>query len=184
MVALVSLQPACDQSSQGDGEPPGEPGVERCPCGSFGSPLAARTASALDEIVETHRGRVRWVHRTFLDRRDERALSAAVIAAAARKRGRFWKVHDALFAAEGRLSDDALFRAMEAAGLEPDRLPSLRAERELLRAVKRDVDAAKRTGVESPATVFVNGRYASGTFGEQEIGALVQEELAAGGTSG
>lgn len=145
--------------------------------GSFSAPLSARTAGHLARLRSAHPGRIREVHRHFLNGRDERGLLLARLAVLAREAGRFWALHDRLYALEGEVGEDATRRIAAELGLP---LEPARSGTATLEAVRRDQRIGTELGVTRAPTLFVNGRYHSGTFGYDALEALVREELGAG----
>jgi protein-disulfide isomerase len=150
---------------------------------SFGSAASARSAKALARLSEEFPGRVRWLHVNLPREPDELAREAAELGFAAQDAGRFWELHDALFAREGRLDAGALAEAAREAGLAADLLE--RADRaQLARRVEADAALARRAGVLREPTLFVNGRYWSAPGSQGELRELVEEELAGAGAGG
>lgn len=137
---------------------------------SFASAESARAAAALQQIMDAHPGRIRWVHRHFLETYDELGLRAAELSLAAQDAGRFWELHDQLFARGGALTEAAL--AETAARLALEGPPEGAFAR-----VKKHLDAGVKAGVERLPVIFVNGRYFSGTFSYDKLRDLVAEEL-------
>ena len=86
------------------------------------------------------------------------ACGAALAAEAARRQGKFSAYHDALFAVQGPLDDDALRRAAQASGLDVARFDADRGGPEAAQRVAADVDLGIRLGVDETPVVFLNGR--------------------------
>jgi protein-disulfide isomerase len=144
---------------------------------SFGSAASARSAHALARLAEALPGRVRWLHVNLPGERDELGRAAAELGYAAQDAGRFWELHDALFAREGRLDAEALAAAAREAGLPGDLLE--RADRaQLARRLEQDARLARRAGARREPALFVNGRYLGAPGSDRELRKLVDEELA------
>jgi hypothetical protein len=144
---------------------------------SFGSVASARSARRLARVVQDFPGRVRWLHVNLLGEDDEAGLRGAELGFAAQDAGRFWELHDALFAREGRLDPESLAAAAREAGLPGDLLAQ--ADRaQLARRVAADGELARRAGALREPTLFVNGLYWSATARYPELRALVENELA------
>lgn len=144
---------------------------------SLGSPQSARSARNLERLLDEYPDAVRWVHRHFLNDRDEVGLLAAQLAVRAQRAGRFWELHDALVAHRGLLDEAAVLRSAQAIGLDAAEIRSARTDPGVLEAVKRDIDAGNRAGARREPTVFVNGLYFSGLYAYPKLRALVDEEL-------
>lgn len=141
---------------------------------SFTSAASARMADLVQQLADAHPGRIRWVHRHFLGAYDEVGLRAAELSVAAQDAGRFWELHDLLFARGGALTRDSLSEIAARLGL--DRAPARASAR-----VQEHIRAGVTAGVERLPVVFVNGRHFSGTFPPDRLRAMVAEELRAAG---
>lgn len=144
---------------------------------SFGSRASARSAKALARLAAEFPEDVRWLHVNFPREDDEAGLRAAELGFLAQDAGRFWPLHDALFAREGRLSAADVTRAAAEAGLDPALLA--RADRDALRRrAEGDRAIAARAGALREPTLFVNGRYWSGLGAYPALRELFEEERA------
>lgn len=102
--------------------------------------------------------RVRRVFRHFPVRSSHpRAWAAACAAEAAARQGRFWEMHDALYADQGRLEDPHLWDRAAALGLDVTRFDADRRSEEVRERVARDFRSGVRAGVVTTPTVFVDG---------------------------
>ena len=87
-----------------------------------------------------------------------RAWAAACAAEAAAAQGRFWEMHDALFADQARLEDPHLWQRASELGLEVTRFDAERRSDPVLARVKRDFHSGIRAGVvTTPAVFLVDG---------------------------
>jgi protein-disulfide isomerase len=87
-----------------------------------------------------------------------RAWPAACAAEAAGLQGRFWEMHDLLFADQGRLDDPHLWERARALGLDLERFESDRRSEAVRARVERDFRSGVRAGVVSTPTLFASGR--------------------------
>jgi len=107
--------------------------------------------------------RLRRVFRHFPVRsKHPRAWAAACAAEAAAVQGRFWQMHDSLYADQGRLDDPHLWRRAQDLGLEVDRFEADRRSEPVRARIKRDFDTGLRAGVMTTPTLFVDGRSYAG----------------------
>jgi len=101
-------------------------------------------------------GRVQlWFRHLPLDRIHPRARPAALAAECARSGGRFWEMHDRLFANPNRLEDADLASHAQALGLR-DFQSCLSSDVDSI--VRRDVEAARDLGVSSTPTFVIARR--------------------------
>ena len=159
-----------------------EPGLEdhiRGPAGAllvieyadFECPFCAALHERLAELE------IRLVFRHFPVRSSHpRAWAAAGAAEAAAEQGRFWDMHDSLFADHARLEDPHLWRRAEELGLDLDRFDAERRSDRVLARIRRDFRSGVRGGVvTTPALLhFHDGR------AEKVEGAELERRLALG----
>jgi protein-disulfide isomerase len=121
------------------------------------------------------RKQLRRVFRHFPVRSSHpRAWAAACAAEAAGLQGRFWDMHDALFANQGRLEDPHLWERALALGLDLDRFEDDRRGHAVARRVRGDFEAGIRAGVVTTPTLFAGGRMYAGRIEEAVLDALAR----------
>jgi protein-disulfide isomerase len=92
-----------------------------------------------------------------------RAWPAACAAEAAGLQGRFWEMHDALFADQARLEDPHLWERARTLHLDLERFDRDRHSDALHDRVREDFESGVRAGVVTTPTVFADGRMYAGT---------------------
>ena len=101
---------------------------------------------------------VRRVFRHFpMTSKHPRARRLAHAAEAAALQGRFWELHDSLYADQGRLDDPHLWERARALGLDLDRFEADRRSEAVAERVERDFRSGIRAGVTTTPTLFVDG---------------------------
>jgi protein-disulfide isomerase len=106
---------------------------------------------------------LRLVFRHFPMRsKHPRALASACAAEAAANQGRFWELHDALYADQGRLEDPHLWQHARNLRLDVERFESDRRSEAVARRVRRDFESGVRAGVATTPTLFVDGELYAG----------------------
>ena len=106
---------------------------------------------------------VRLVFRHFPVRSSHpRAWPVACAAEAAALQGRFWEMHDLLFADQARLEDPHLWTHAEQLGLNLERFDRDRRGDPVRRRVQSDFRGGVRAGVVTTPTVFMDGEQFSG----------------------
>jgi protein-disulfide isomerase len=86
-----------------------------------------------------------------------RAFPAACAAEAAGLQGRFWEMHDALFADQGRLDDPHLWARAERLGLDLARFDADRRDPAVAERIAADFRGGVRAGVPTTPTLFHDG---------------------------
>lgn len=138
---------------------PAEAPVTLVEYGDFQCPYCGLAEPVIRQLLARFGAVLRFVFRHLpLVDVHENAQLAAEAAEAAHVQGRFWEMHDLLFAHQDALGTDNLPRYAAELGLDTDRFSDdLRTRRHATR-VTRDVDSADRSGVVGTPTFFINGR--------------------------
>jgi protein-disulfide isomerase len=102
-----------------------------------------------------------------------RAWAGACAAEAAALQGRFWEMHDSLFADQGRLEDPHLWDRAEALGLDLERFDEDRRSEAVVARVKRDFHSGVRAGVVTTPTIFIRGEMRSGRLDDRALDRLL-----------
>jgi protein-disulfide isomerase len=126
--------------------------------------------------------RVRVVYRHFPLEAHPRAVPAAEASMCAGEQGKFWPMHDALFAAQA-LDAPAIRKAAETAGVQLTPFDRCREAHTFAARIDEDRRAGLRLDLDGTPTTFINGRFVSGAASYETVAAIVQDELQrAGGT--
>lgn len=168
--------------SQGPSElrsaPVPEPSAEDHVRGPATAPLVIEYADfecpfcALLGVRLARRG-LRSVFRHFPVRSSHpRAWAAACAAEAAGLQGRFWEMHDSLFADQARLEDPHLWERARALDLDLARFDSDRRSEEVLVRVRGDFESGVRAGVVSTPALLAGGLTHSGQIDDSSLDAL------------
>ncbi len=104
-----------------------------------------------------------------------RAWPAACAAEAAGLQGRFWDMHDLLFADQGRLEDPHLWERARTLGLDLERFEADRRSEAVQARVRRDFEAGVRGGIVTTPTLIAGETRHAG-----RIDAQLLEELSSG----
>ncbi|GAA3802986.1 DsbA family protein [Cellulomonas soli] len=164
----------------------GDPGapVTVVEFGDLECPFCRAAAPVLRELVESSDGQVRLVWRHFpLFEVHPHALTAALAVEAAAVHGRFWAMHDRLFAHQARLTDPDLRAHAVALGLDPDEVAGDGAQRHAP-AVEADYLAGLAIGVRATPTVVVGHRHLQGAVDLATLRAAVRDALAGADPAG
>ena len=124
----------------------------------FECPFCQRLAPELDALWQKRQTSVRFVYKFMPLPMHPHGESAARAAIAAQAQGKFWEMHDKLFANGEHLDDADILGYAKAVGLDLDRFRSdLQSP-----ATKARLDADRKLGdalkVKGTPTIFINGR--------------------------
>lgn len=118
--------------------------------------------------VKLRRVRLRIAFRHFPVRSSHpRAWPAACAAEAAALQGRFWEMHDSLFADQGRLEDPHLWDRAGTLGLDLERFDADRRSDAVAARIRADFEGGVRGGIVTTPTLIAGGRRYAGSVDDR-----------------
>lgn len=146
--------------------------------GDFECPNCKQAAPAVKLLLERFAGRVRAVWRNFpLEEVHPHALAAAQAAECAGGQGRFWEMHDLLFANQDHLKTHQLHSYAERLQLDMARFKAEFDDQVYLQRIREHIEGAHRSGVRGTPAFFVNGRLQDVSFGIRALFDAVEAAL-------
>ncbi len=150
--------------------------------GDFQCPSCAVVSQGIDEIQKQSGGRVRVVFYEFPLEMHPHAMPAALAAEAAGIQGKFWEMHDKLYANQPAWAEatrpNFLFESYaDAIGLDVARFRADRIAPDVRARVLADVAAGDRRQVKNTPTVFVNGTPMRPGFTRDELEAAIKSAV-------
>ena len=143
----------------------------------FQCPFCVKAAPELQALLKAYPTQVRLVFKQFpLERHSQAALAAAATLAAHRQ-GKFWPLHDAIFAQKGKLSREIILKLAADLHLDMKRLTADMSSPEIRKAVDKDLDDGEKAGVDSTPTLFVGGRHYNGVLSLAALRPILDQEL-------
>jgi protein-disulfide isomerase len=143
----------------------------------FECPFCSRAASTLHRIEQTYGDRVRVVYRDFPLASHRMASRAAEAAHCADEQGKFWEMHDRLFAKGGALTEADLHKFAADAGVDGPKFEACVQSGKYTAAWKASQEDGMNVGVSSTPTFFINGRMVAGAAPFEAFAKLIDEEL-------
>jgi len=126
--------------------------------GDYQCPHCRQVAPIVKELRDKFGPRLRYVFRHFpLAPIHKDARLAAEAAEAAGAQGRFWEMHELLFARQGALDEGHLVEYAAELGLDVERFRRDLAERTHAGRVDHDLQSGRRSGASGTPTFFLNG---------------------------
>ncbi|WP_242361254.1 thioredoxin domain-containing protein [Anaeromyxobacter sp. SG17] len=144
----------------------------------FQCPFCARVGPTLDEVQRTYGDKVKvvWKHQPLPFH--QQALPAAEAAEAAREQGKFWQMHDKLFASQRELSPDAFTRIAREIGLDSKKFQASVQSGKARARIQQDQQLAASVGAQGTPTMFVNGERVVGAVPFEQLKAVIDRQLA------
>ncbi len=128
----------------------------------FQCPYCVAAEPELGAVLKAYPTQVRFIFKEFPLEIHNQADLAAAAAVAANKQGKFWTMHDAMFAHHDDLSRPAILELAKQKGLDMNRFETDIDSTEVRETVVRDVQDGNSAGVEGTPTIFVNGQRYNG----------------------
>ncbi|HEX3631661.1 MAG TPA: DsbA family protein [Casimicrobiaceae bacterium] len=147
--------------------------------GDFECPNCKQAAPVIKLLLERFTGRIRFVFRNFpLEEVHPHALQAAEAAECAGGQGKFWPMHDLLFANQAHLKLHQLREYAERLQLDLGRYDLEMDDHVYLQRVREHMQSGRDSGVRSTPTFFLNGRIQDVSFGLSALFDAVEAALA------
>lgn len=143
----------------------------------FECPFCRRVTPTLAQIQEEYGDQVKIAFKHLPLSMHRRARPAHLASEAAHRQGKFWEMHDKIFANPRDLSEEAYLRYAEEIGLDVARFKLDMASKSVADAVDADVRIASSLGVTGTPGFFVNGRFLRGAQPYEAFKRLIDQEL-------
>lgn len=121
-------------------------------------PFCARAEGLVHEVLTAYPEKVKFVYKEFPLSIHRYAMSASRAAKAAQKQGKFWEMHDKLFANQRALDDESLKKYATEIGLDVPQFEKDMASPEIQKQITQDMQLARQVGVRGTPTMFLNGK--------------------------
>jgi protein-disulfide isomerase len=146
--------------------------------GDYECPHCRAAYPAVEAVRKAMGPQLQFVYRHFpLTNVHPHAQRAAEAAEAAGAQGRFWPMHDLLYADRHALDDRGLLLRAEEAGLDTVRFARDLSLGTFLPKVREDFMSGVRSGVNGTPTLFVNGVRHPGGYDAESLTAAVEDAL-------
>ena len=158
--------------------PEGAP-IELVEFSDFDCPYCKRATETVDRLMEQFAGQIRFVYKDYPLPSHPDAFKAAEAGNCAHEQGRFWELHDTMFASQGALGVEELKGYAADLGLDGEAFADCLDSGRHAAAVDRDMRVGMSYGVSSTPTLFLNGRAVLGAAPYETFVQIIREELAA-----
>ena len=144
----------------------------------FQCPYCEAVTHTLRQLRENYTESIRIVWKDFpLTQIHPDAFRAAEAGHCADEQGRFWEIHDVLFANQDALDDASLKAHAAGLGLDTAVFDTCLDESRYGTRVRAGMDIGTGLGVDSTPMIFVNGRQLSGAQPYDVFAAMIDDEL-------
>ena len=148
--------------------------------GDFQCPFCGRVQPLLKDVLAKYKGKVKLAYRDFpLSQIHPHAEMAAEASRCALAQGKFWEMHDAMFADQSTLDKAALTETAAGLGLDQNSFESCLTSDKYKAVVQQDVQAGSEAGVNGTPTFFINGEFLSGVQSDADFTKIIDRQLSA-----
>jgi protein-disulfide isomerase len=138
------------------------------------SPFCSRVTPTLRQIEREYGEKIRIVFKHLPLTMHPKAPGAHAAAEAAHRQGRFWEMHDRIFANQREMSEEKYIEYAEQIGLDLEQFEADVASADIKKRIAEDMAEARRLGVTGTPGFFVNGRLLSGAQPFEAFEALIE----------
>jgi protein-disulfide isomerase len=146
--------------------------------GDFHCSYCERAQQTLARVQERYGDQVTLVFKHLPLRQHPDAPAAHAAAEAAHRQGRFWEMHDLLFADPRDLDREKLSGFARQLGLDVERFERDSASASVRERVEADLREAQQLGINGTPTFYVNGRLLAGAQPFEAFEGMIDQELA------
>ena len=144
----------------------------------FQCPFCVRVNPTLEQIKKEYGDKVRFAFKHLPLSMHAKARAAHQAAEAAHRQGKFWEMHDRIFAKPKDLNPTTYLRYANEIGLDIDRYNSDLSSSSVRKVIDDDLAMAGKLGVTGTPSFFINGRFLSGAQPYGSFARVIDEELA------
>ena len=134
-------------------------------------------SSTLKKVMISYDGKVRLVIKNVPYGYRQYSVASALAALAAGDQGKYWEMHDLLFARWPQLDPESLVRYARELGLDLERFKQSMDSKGHKDAIERDLKLGDELHVYMTPTFFINGRKFVGEVRHREFEKIIEEEL-------
>ena len=143
----------------------------------FQCPFCGRASATMDAVWKAYGSKVRWVFQHFpLDFHPDAPLAHRASLAAG-EQGKFWEMHDLIFANQRAMKRDDLVRHATGLGLDMTKFMKDLDDARFDPIVQRDLAEGLKLGIDATPTFFINGRRVVGAQPLEAFKTVIDREL-------
>ena len=143
----------------------------------FQCPFCSRVEPTLKQITDTYKDDVRIVWRNEPLSFHPNAMPAAKAAMAAARQGKFWQMHDLMFAHQQELSDAKYEEWAKQLGLNLAKWKADKESPEVADAINKDSSYGQSVGADGTPAFFINGKFISGAMPFDSFKPVIDEQI-------
>jgi protein-disulfide isomerase len=145
----------------------------------FQCPFCGRVEPTITQIEQKYGDKIRFVFRQFpLTSIHPMAQKAAEASLCANDQGKFWQMHDAMFADQEKLQVPDLKQTAGKLGMDQAKFDQCLDSGKFVARIADDTKVGSAAGVNGTPAFFINGRFLNGAVPYETMAQMIDEELA------
>jgi protein-disulfide isomerase len=177
-VEIALRPPKADVAAVGPSKGPATAQVTIVEFSDFECPFCGRAEETVKRVMKEYDGKVRLVYRDFPLPMHPQAQKAAEAAQCAGDQGKYWEMHEKLFANQTALEPPRLKGYAKDLQLDQGKFDRCLDSGEKAKVVDDNRKAGEKVGVTGTPAFFVNGYQLTGAQPFEEFKTLIDQELA------
>ena len=143
----------------------------------FQCPYCAVAVVKLNAVLKAYPNDVKLIFKQFPLEMHSQAALAAAAALAAHRQGKFWQLHDAMYADRTHLSRQNILAMAGTVGLDVKRFQQDWDSPAIKQAVTREQAEGEKIGVDATPTVYIDGQKYNGDLALDAIRPIIEKEI-------
>jgi protein-disulfide isomerase len=132
----------------------------------------------LKDVLDKYKGQVKLAYMDFpLSPIHSHAQMAAEASRCALALGKYWEMHDAMFADQSKLDEGSLVKSAASLGMDQNSFAVCLKSGKYRAVVEQDIRAGSQAGVNATPTFFINGEFLSGVRSDADFTKIIDRQL-------
>lgn len=146
----------------------------------FQCPFCGRVQPLLKDVLGKYKGKVKLAYLDFpISQIHQHAEAAAEASRCALALGKYWEMHDAMFADQSKLDEASLVKTAAGLGMDQNSFASCLKSGRYKAEVQQDLQAGTQAGVNATPTFFINGEFLTGVSSDADFTSIIDRQLSA-----
>lgn len=156
---------------------PGDAKITIVEFSDFQCPFCAKAVGEVSQILQKYPKNVRLIFKQYPLETHSQAEMAAEAALSAQAQGKFWEMHDKLYANFRLINRQRVMLWAAQIGLDVNKLRTDLDSHKYAQRVAMESKQGDDAGVEGTPTFYINGKRLNATFDVQTVAPLIDQEL-------
>jgi predicted DsbA family dithiol-disulfide isomerase len=171
------LLPKVEVAAEGESRGPSNAPVTIVEFSDYQCPFCSRAEEVVKKVMDSYKGKIRLFYRDYPLPFHAQAQKASEAALCAADQGKYWEMHEKLFASQQALQVPQLKEHAKGLGLDAAKFDKCLDAGDKAKVVEQSKKAGEELGVNGTPHFFINGRPLSGAQPFEKFKELIDLEL-------